>query len=297
MDFFENLAMGYLVFAGDIEHYSLLIVYAAALCIGMVKNVEHRMQRGTYFLNCALIVSASSLSQVMWFLSAPAIADNYISVIVVADILVWIVSGYALIIITKARSNDAYGHARYAALGFIPFANLWLLFQPSKDDFTVKLPALLTGGTAVVLGLVLFVGGRGFGIGIEQTLENYIMNSTNYETKVKISKRWMSYYISMGEIEEGMLFLKESEDVGSKIDDITILQDIVIDADTMEYQFRITDNSVTAYTQQQRNTWENYICDNYEVLINGGAMIIWHYYSDTQPVLARIIGNSEVCSL
>ena len=95
----------------------------------------------------------------------------------------------------------------------------------------------------------------------------------------------------MGELEEAMLFLKESEGVGSKIDEITILQDIVIDGDTMEYQFRITDNSITGFTQEQRNTWENYVCDSYEVLINGGAMIIWHYYSNTQPVLARIIGN------
>ena len=289
--------MHYLVFAGDVEQYNLLIAYAAALCIGMVKNVEHRMQRGTYFLNFSLIIAASSLSQVIWFLSPSAMADNYLSVIVVTDILVWIASGYALIIITKARSNDAYGHARYAALGFIPFANLWLLFTPSKDDFTVKLPALLTGGTAVVLGLVLSVGGRGFGISMQQALDNYIANSTPYETSVKVTERWMSYYISIDEIEEGMLFLKELEGVGSKIDDITTLQDIIIGDETMEYQFRITDNSVTTIAQQQRNTWENYICDNYEVLINGGATIIWHYYSDTQPALARIVVNSEVCSL
>ena len=297
MDYFENLAMGYLEFGQDIEQYNLLIMYAAALCIGMVKKVEHRMQRGTYFLNCALIIAAGSLSQVMWFLTASAIADNYLSVLVAADILVWIVSAYALIIVTKARSNDAYGHARYAALGFIPIANLWLLFTPSKDDFNVKLPALLTGGAAVILGLVISVGGRGFGIAIQQSIENYVANSTNYETSVKIGDRWMSYYISMGELEEAMLFLKESEGVGSKIDEITILQDIVIDGDTMEYQFRITDNSITGFTQEQRNTWENYVCDSYEVLINGGAMIIWHYYSNTQPILARIIGNSEVCSL
>ena len=54
-------------------------------------------------LNCALIIAAGSLSQVMWFLTASAIADVGV---LVADILVWIVSAYALIIVTKARSND-----------------------------------------------------------------------------------------------------------------------------------------------------------------------------------------------
>lgn len=297
MDFFENLAIGYIEFAEDIEAYNFVIVYASALVIGMFKTVNYRMQRGTYFLNTALIVLAVSVAQLIWFLVAPAIANGFLSILVIVDITVWILSAYALIIVAKARSNDAYGHARYAALGFIPIANFWLLFTPSKDDFTVKLPSFLTGGTAVFLGLIISVGGRGLGNGIQNSIEDYVANNTNYETAIKISDRWMSYYISSGDIEEAILFLKSSEDIGGKIDEITILKEINVESDIMEYRFEITDKSVTGFTQQQRNLWEDYICNNYTILIDGGATIIWHYYSAKEPVLARIIGNNEVCAL
>ena len=297
MNFLENFAFGYVVFAEDVEAYNILIILVAALCIGMVKTVDYRMQRGTYFLNTALIIFATSLTQLMWFLAAPATANGFLSVLVLLDIAVWIISAYALVVITKARSNDAYGHARYAALGFIPIANLWLLFTPSKDEFTLKLSPFLTGGAAVALGLVLSIAGRGIGIGIEKSIEDYVANNMTYETAAKINDKWMSYYISKDNIKKALLFLKSREGVGNKIDEITVLEDINVDDETMEYRFLITDTSIIGYSQQQRNKWEDYICDNYTNLIDAGAMIIWHYYSSTEPVLARIIGNTEVCSL
>ena len=297
MEFLENAAMSYLVFASEYEGYNLLIVYFSALCFGLVKPVGFRLQRGTYFLNSALIILAGSLSQMIWFIAAPAIANNFISVLVLIDIGAWIASGYAFVVIAKARSNDAYGHARYAALAFIPIANLWLLFTPSKDKFTLKLSPLLTGGTAVILGLVLSVAGRGLAIGIQNSIEDYVADNTTYETSTKINERWISYYISNGDIEEAILFLKSGESIGSKIDELTILEDIEVRNETMEYRFRILDTSITGFSQQQRNTWENYVCNNYPQMIDAGAMIVWHYYSSSEPVLARIIGNSEVCSL
>ena len=107
----------------------------------------------------------------------------------------------------------------------------------------------------------------------------------------------MSYYISKDNIKKALLFLKSREGVGNKIDEITVLEDINVDDKTMEYRFLITDTSITGFSQQQRNKWEDYICDGYTNVIDAGAMIIWHYYSSTEPVLARIIGNTEVCSL
>lgn len=296
MSFIENLAMDYLVLAGN-AGYNVLIVYATALCVGLVKTVGFRLQRGTYFLNCALIIFAGSLTQMIWFIAAPAIANGFVSVLVLVDITVWVVSGYAYVVVAKARSNDAYGHARYAALSFIPIANLWLLFTPSKDKFKVTLPTLLSGGTAVVLGLVISVAGRGIGIGIQNSVEDYVASHLSYETSTKLNDKWISYYISNNDIERAILFLKSGESVGSNIDELTVLEDIEVRNETMEYRFRILDTSITGFTQEQRNTWENYICNNYTILIDAGAMIVWHYYSSSEPVLARIIGNSEVCSL
>jgi hypothetical protein len=161
----------------------------------------------------------------------------------------------------------------------------------------VTLPTLLSGGTAVVLGLVISFAGRGIGIGIQNSVEDYVETNLTSETITKLNDKWISYYISNSDIEQAILFLKSGENIGSNIDELTVLEDIEVRNETMEYRFRILDTSVTGYTQEQRNTWEDYICDNYTVLIDAGATVIWHYYSSSEPVLARIIGNSEVCSL
>ena len=133
----ELLAFDYLTYAEN-DAYNLPIVYIFAIVFGFIKKVDFRLQRGTYFLNSAFIIFLASIASGIYFLSFDAILNGYLFAIVLLDIIIWAVVAYLFLVIAKARSNDAYGHSRYAVLSFIPLANLWLVFVPSKDEFAPK---------------------------------------------------------------------------------------------------------------------------------------------------------------
>ena len=67
-------------------------------------------------------------------------------------------------------------------------------------------------------------------------------------------------------------YQKTLDVIGQQIDEITYLDDIVIEDETITYKFLITDNSITSFTQQRRDEWENYICNSNKVLIDAGLV-------------------------
>lgn len=296
MFFLERFAFDYITFAEKVPAYNFIFIGLFALVFGWLKPVTQGMQRGTYFLNSSLVLLGSSLAQGIWFLSTPAMANGYLFLIVFLDILVWAIVAYALVIITKSRSNDAYGHSRYAPLGFLPIANLWLLLTPSKESNPIQMPAWLSGVSAVLIGLVLSVASRGLNIAIENSINSYSAAAITAETADKLREKVISYKISSGGLIEAFEYIKSIENIGQNIDEITVLNDIVFSSDTITYKFFITDKNITGFTQERRDIWKNYLCDKNKQLFDNGATAIMHYFSDTQPTLAYVIGNNEVCS-
>jgi hypothetical protein len=298
MNTFELLAYDYMTFA-EFTGYNFVIVGLFAIGIGALKKVDFRMQRGTYFLNSAFVVLGVSIGQGIWLFTTNAMVGDYLFAIVSIDISIWALTAYVMIVLAKARSNDAYGNSGYAALAFIPFASLWLIFTPSKDNNATKIPSLLSGGSAVFIGLVVALVGRGIGFSTEYAIENYMVNNTDYESQVIIGQKYLEYYAKTDGLERALEYYKTLEEVsvGEPIDEITILESIEKSKDTLTYKFLISDNSVTGYTQEQKNTWQSYICNNMSPILEYGAKVVWHYYSVTVPTLAYISADKEVCNI
>lgn len=295
MNFVENLSIHYLNFAEQIPGYNFIFIILFAGILGWFIPVNTRMQRGTYFLNSSIILFGSALAQLIWLYILQAIAHGFLFILVTLDIIAWGIVAYALVIISKARSNDAYGHARYAAAGFIPIANLWLLFTPPKDKNYPPMAPILSGGTAVFLGLIIAVGGRGVTASIENAMNTSVRQAITPEMRTKITNRWISFKLENEGLPGAFEYLKSLENIGGKIGEGTILKGVDIADRTLTYQFLITDNAITGFSKEQLNIWQEYVCSsNQEIYTNGGS-IIFNYYSASQPVLARIIGNSEVC--
>jgi hypothetical protein len=295
MNILEIYAFEYLKFAEQIQFYAVILFSSFALLFGFLFSVNLRIQRATYFLYASFIALCTVLSQFIWYFSYEAIANGYLHIISVLDIAVWAVSAYSTVVVTKARSNDAFGHSRLALLGFIPIANFWLLFTPSKDDNFNKQPWFLSGFAAVIIGLPLIVAPKIAELAIMHSIEarSYTVDS---EISKKITERYLTYHLETGELKDAFKYLKSLEDIGSKIDEITILQDVKITESTYEIDLLVTDNNITGFTKEQLNIWENYVCKSYKQLIDVGASVIWHYQSDSVPTLALIIGNEDVCS-
>ncbi len=101
----------------------------------------------------------------MTLLLVQAIVGGFSWVIAGLEILIILVFGFFFGRVAMARSRDAYGHSGMAVLAFVPLANLWLLFTPSKNKISAnRVPTipLLSGGLGVVSGLVMLIAGQLF---------------------------------------------------------------------------------------------------------------------------------------
>ncbi len=127
--------------------YGLLIL--GAIIAGIVNKSKDELARAPYFAYSALIYLLVSAVQIVWLQSLPAIIGGYLWVLMVVSMAASVIGGFFACKIAMARSRDAYGHGRMAALAFIPLANLWLLVKPSKTALSAnRAPTipLLTGG-------------------------------------------------------------------------------------------------------------------------------------------------------
>ena len=298
MSIFELIGFEYFHFS-ESTGYNFVIIALFAIVTGYLKKVDFRMQRGTFFLNSACVVFGVSIGQCIWFLQADSIVGGYTLAIVLIDISIWALTAYALVVIGKARSNDAYGNPHYAALAFIPIASLWLAFTPSKDNNTYKTPSLLNGGSAVFIGLIVLLVGRGIGLSTERSIEDYLTNNTDNGSQIIIGQKFLEFYAKTDGLERALEYYKSFEEVtvGEPIDEVTMFESLENSEDTLTYKFLISDKSITGYTQEQREIWQSYICNNMSPILDYGATIVWHYYSDSVPMLAYVSANKEVCNI
>lgn len=296
MNSLELFAFDYITYAEN-DAYNLPIVYVFAIIFGLMHEVNFRLKRSTYFLSIGVIVFFSSITAGIYFLLFSAMLGGYLFAIVLIDIIIWAFIGFLFVFIAKARSNDAYGHSRYAFLAFIPFANLWLLFSPSKDGSEQKHTSFTIGVSAVIIGFVVLVAGRGLGLAIESELNSHASTKVAQKHGIEIASKYIKYYATRQNINAALNYYKALDVVGQKIDEITYLNDIIVEENSITYKFFITDNSITGFTEERLKDWETYVCSSNRTLFDIGASVIFHYYSDASPMLAYIVGDSEVCSL
>ena len=140
--------------------YGLTIL--GAIIAGATSKSKSEIARAPYFAYSAFLVLAAYTTQIVWLQSLPAMAGGYLWTLMTVNVVTSLVVGFFFGQIAMARSRDAYGHGRLAALAFIPFANLWLLLTPSKNAVSAnRVPTipLLTGGVGVLSGFVVLITG------------------------------------------------------------------------------------------------------------------------------------------
>lgn len=126
--------------------------------VAEIRRAPYLATTGVIFL-CVSVVAFAGMTFIV-----QALIGGFFWVILALEMAANLVAGFFIARIAAARSRDAYGHGRRAALAFIPLANLWLLTAPSKTEFSVnRAPTipLLTDSLGVLSGLVLLAAGIG----------------------------------------------------------------------------------------------------------------------------------------
>ena len=160
----EELAFQYATLSeSNPRGVSWVITVIGAVVAAFTTRSASELQRAGYFALSGLfflLMAVVSMGAITFLVQA--IVGGFFWVVVGLEILVTLVFGFFLGRIAMARSRDAYGHGRAAALAFIPLANLWLLFTPSKNEISAnRVPTipLLSGGLGVLSGLVMLTAG------------------------------------------------------------------------------------------------------------------------------------------
>lgn len=162
----EDLALQYSELPEDqMRSIGYGLVILGGVIGGLTNRSMAEIRRAPYFALSGLIflcVSVVTLAGLAFIVQA--LAGSFFWVIVGLEMLASVIGGFFVARIAAARSRDAYGHGRMAALAFIPIANFWLLLTPSKNETSAnRAPTipLLTGSVGVLSGFVFLACGIG----------------------------------------------------------------------------------------------------------------------------------------
>lgn len=216
-------------------------IFAGAIGAAIFHRSSAELQRAPYFAKMGALFLIFAASRLIWLGLFPAMIGGFLWVLVLADAVVCFGHGYAVVVIAKARSRDAFGHARMAFLAFVPIANLYLHFTPSKNDVSAnRAPTnrLMTGDLGVLTGTVLVVASVALGA--------FVRSETNRAAAEAVNDPVMRRaYIDMmvrGQGLEVTLLRMAAEVQSQRVDDTTELVRALGDGATLRYIYEVSIN-------------------------------------------------------
>lgn len=111
----------------------ILLAFVGALLAALFVKVRFQLRRVAYLWLLAIAVLAISASQFAWLGIGAATRMGFFSPFVIALFSLTVLYGAAIYIGSAARSNHISGTTKYAWLGLIPLANLWLLMKAPEE--------------------------------------------------------------------------------------------------------------------------------------------------------------------
>lgn len=146
-----------LLTAGEFE-FAVISIVAVVMAAGFTLifyRPAWTVSRSAYFATLCVCVAAGELSYLLQYLFLDALKQQQLGRLAFAYVLIWLTIGAVTGVISAARSRDAFGTMVWWPLAFVPFANLALIFYPSRQIRPVGRGRRLSHIVLVVCGLVL----------------------------------------------------------------------------------------------------------------------------------------------
>jgi uncharacterized membrane protein YhaH (DUF805 family) len=220
---------------------SYVLVLVPGILTVLLDNRTSRLQRAEYFsLTCAAIFAACLIGMSsIWTMDA--MMGGYVWVIVVLNAFSAAAFGVFLGMIACARARDGFGSKFWGLLGFVPLANLWLLFKRSRqeDPSDVSTDPFWGGGSGVILGIVLSVAG-----GIVSVFTDRLV-SANLDAAQKgpdFGSQYMALILRHYGLQGTLNQLAQDDGFPVVIDEFTNLTGMVADGTVLRRNFLVTEN-------------------------------------------------------
>lgn len=292
----EQIALSYINQSVDIlrlTSYGFCVI--GAIIAGVFYKSSSELKRAPYFAYSGLFFFIAAASQIVWLSSIPALTGGFVWIFMLVDIFAALGIGFAIGIIAMARSRDAYGHARMAALAFIPIANFWLLLTPSRKELSAnRVPTipLLTGIFGVLTGFVLLIAGVVLSAFI-QIEANRIVAEAENDPALQRSEMDM---MLRGQGLEETLRQMAAEVPPQRVDETTTLLRIVSDGPILRYVYEVSTN-LDVIPASMRTSVVQHNC-TYAALrpvIEAGATIEHVYQQVNGREIGSIIVSRDNC--
>ena len=301
MSIIELLALDYLFADMPAGVQYLLVIYFFGAIIGPLTKIEFRMSRSAYFLSTALLIfGCVEVDQLFTLLLPYIVAHGYAALTVILETCIWFMSAYALVVIGKARSNDAYGHARYAILAFIPVVNFMLcVAEPQKakeeDVQDVQEYEKVKNGISyisiVFAVLVLIEAGINRSLFFPDKLENL-----DADTRTLMNQRLVAYEVHSEGLQEALLNFKSREPEGEVLaDGIFLLKLTVTDDNALIYHY-LVDSEEPGLDQRIADalpSLQSRICLEKQWLTKLGAAVVWVYHTGERGLEPLLVEADE----
>ena len=285
----EELAWQYATLSeSNPQGVSWTITVIGAVVAAFTTKSASELQRAGYFACSGLFfVLMAGVSVGVLPMIVPAIIGGYFSLVVGLEVLTSLVFGFFYGRIAMARSRDAYGHGRAAALAFIPLANLWLLTTPSKNKISanrVPMIPILSGGLGIVSGLVMLTAGVA------------ISAYSTVEAERVVQKANAEGGFNERVIDQALEQMAAELTAPLTVDEVTILVRMEADKKTLRYVYEISSNLETL-SSSMRTGLVQHNC-TYEALkpvIEAGATIEHLYLRSDGAEVGTVTVKREVC--
>ena len=135
-------------------------------------NVSWTMRRVAYLWWIAITNLALMLAQLLWALIPVAADAGLLSGLILLCLSSFIIFGMALYYGSAARSNHMDGDTSSAWMGFVPFANIYLMVKRGGDQAGTKRSAFyryLADPVLVITALIVFALSQAIGNVLEDT--------------------------------------------------------------------------------------------------------------------------------
>jgi hypothetical protein len=274
------------------------LLFLGAIGSGITNKSNAELARAPYFAYSSLIVLLVSALQFIWLQTPSALAGGYLWVLMVVSIASTIVGGFYFGNIAIARSRDAFGHGRMAALAFIPFANFWLLLKPSKKmisaNRTPTIP-LLTGAMGILLGLAMLIAMAGVNVYIELEGNRLVKRG---QTKPAIQQASIDGLVRSLGVEKTLRLMASANNAPISVDEVTTLARIEADGMQLRRTY-VVSIAIDGISEEFRASIINGLCAHipFIPLLRAGATIHEVYIKTDGSSVGEVLVARDTCGL
>lgn len=277
----------------------IAIFFAIAITGGVVGaflfEVRVAFRRVTYFWWFACLNLFFIMAQLIW-LAAPAAAEaGFLSALVIAGLATFFLFGLALYYGSAARSNHIDATTSNAWLGFVPFANLWLMLKAGDPALRVgpersTFARYVVDPVLVVLAILVLATANVAADAKTKMLESRTADATALQNLV-----------SQGQTVSELFALEaaaSSKDLPVRIDELTILSRVEARGDTLWMRFEVERENAT-FKPEFKSMLADQQCapDMFASAVARGGKLALAYYGPDGSLIDEFVIAREDCGL